>query len=81
MSLKVQYENTTEALQVPEQFGRMLQIARDLAKPFPFVRVDLYAFSESVYLGELTFNPLGAATPMPEEYDRMYGDMLRLPGR
>lgn len=81
LSLKVQYENTTEALQVPEQFGRMLQIARDLAKPFPFVRVDLYAFSESVYLGELTFYPFGAATPMPEEYDRMYGDMLRLPGR
>ena len=38
----------------------MLDIARILAKPFPEVRVDLYALDDGrIYFGEMTFTSLG----------------------
>jgi hypothetical protein len=35
----------------------MVKMAEDLAKPFPFVRVDLYNIDGKIYFGELTFTP------------------------
>jgi hypothetical protein len=43
----------------PESFDRMLEIARELSKDFPFVRVDLYDMDGKVVFGELTFTPHG----------------------
>ena len=41
----------------PENLADMIDCARTLAAPFPFVRVDLYAFKGKTYFGELTFTP------------------------
>lgn len=43
----------------PACLNEMLDTARKLAKPFPYVRVDFYWVDNKLYLGELTFTPYG----------------------
>lgn len=63
----------------PEMFDEMKKIAKDLCKPFQFVRVDLYQVGGKVYFGELTFFPAGGAPDfVPEKYDKIVGDMWTL---
>lgn len=45
----------------PDTFDDMIEYAKKLSDGFPFVRVDFYTFSGKVYLGEMTFSPLGCA--------------------
>lgn len=71
---------TGKALPKPSQFAEMKSIAEELAKPFPFVRVDLYNINGRIYFGEMTFFPgSGFWRITPEKYDRQFGDMLTLP--
>lgn len=63
----------------PRMFDEMKKIARDLCKPFQYVRVDLYQVGGKVYFGELTFFPAGGAPDfVPVEYDEVVGEMWRL---
>lgn len=63
----------------PEMFGEMKKIAKDLCKPFQFVRVDLYQVGGKVYFGELTFFPAGGAPDfIPSNYDSVVGEMWKL---
>jgi len=41
-------------IEVPQNYGAMLQIAECLAESFGFMRVDLYSHKNKVYFGELT---------------------------
>ncbi len=67
-------------LQKPRQFEKMKKTAEELAKPFPFVRVDLYDVNDKIYFGEMTFFPgSGFLCFKPEKYDYMFGDWLKLP--
>lgn len=43
----------------PTCLTEMIEYARILSKPFPFVRVDFYEVDGKVYFGELTFTPTG----------------------
>ena len=45
----------------PDTLPQMIEYARKLSEDFPFVRVDFYTFAGKVYVGELTFSPLGCA--------------------
>jgi len=65
--------------QKPLNFDKMLQIAEELATPFPFVRVDLYNSGGEIYFGEFTFTSANANLTCftQETLDRM-GDMLDL---
>lgn len=75
--------NTSEwALEKPPMFERMMQIAREIAKNFPFVRVDFYNFDDVLLIGELTYFPAGGLQePVPVEsgYDLIMGSKLQLP--
>ncbi len=63
----------------PEKFDEMVKIARDLSKPFSYVRVDLYEAGGKIYFGELTFFPAsGAPDFKPIEYDKIVGDMWKI---
>ena len=54
----------------PENLDLMLDVARQLSKDFPFVRVDLYNVDEEIYFGELTFYPwTGYVQFDPDEFD------------
>ena len=64
----------------PARLKRMIEIARTLAEPFPFVRVDLYNLEGEIYFGELTFTSTnGIGRWVPEGTNERLGRMLRLP--
>lgn len=51
------WKKTDYPLNKPENFDEMIKLAETLAKPFPFVRVDLYNIDGKIYFGEMTFTP------------------------
>lgn len=64
----------------PKHLELMLKLAKKLAKPFPFVRVDFYEVDGKVLFGELSFTPSeGFNRLKPLEWDYRLGDMLILP--
>ncbi len=63
----------------PKHYDDMIRLAEQLAKPFPFVRVDFYEVDDKIYLGEMTFYPGGGTLPMnPPEWDRILGEQIDL---
>ena len=57
----------------------MLDIARRLSEGMNFVRVDLYIHNHQVYFGEITLHPGGGCDFfLPDKYDYILGDMLRI---
>jgi hypothetical protein len=53
-------ENTLDRqFDKPKNLSKMLDYARILSKPFPYVRVDFYEVDSKLYIGELTFTPYG----------------------
>lgn len=64
----------------PQTFDQMLAFSRQLAKDYPFVRVDFYEINGKLYFGELTFYPGAGFTPFyPEEWNLIWGEKLPLP--
>lgn len=64
----------------PVNFEEMVSVATRLAADFPFVRVDLYNLDGRVLFGEMTFYPAdGRKEFIPQEYNRIIGDYLKLP--
>lgn len=64
----------------PVNLDRMIECARILAKPFPYVRVDFYEVEGKLYIGELTFTPYGnIMTYYKDEVLEDMGDKLILP--
>ena len=64
----------------PANLVTQIQIARKLSNGIPFSRVDLYSVGNKVYFGEITFFPMsGMGVFCPSEYNRILGDMIKLP--
>lgn len=51
------WKKTDYPLEKPQNWERMVKIAEQLGKNFPFVRVDLYNINGKIYFSELTFTP------------------------
>jgi hypothetical protein len=68
------------SIEPPLNLIKMSEIAEDLSKEFPFVRVDFYEVNGKVIFGEMTFYPKsGLPDFTPIKYDKLLGDMLILP--
>ena len=77
---KSQPHNPNLSVERPSHFDEMVQLARELTKPFPYVRFDLYEAQGKIYFGEFTFFPCsGMPDFIPSEYDAVVGQMLKLP--
>ncbi|WP_248403163.1 ATP-grasp fold amidoligase family protein [Butyrivibrio fibrisolvens] len=64
----------------PNNFDEMIDVAKKLSAPFPFVRIDLYNNNSRICVGEMTFHPgCGFEKFIPDEWNRIVGDMLVLP--
>jgi hypothetical protein len=64
----------------PQDLDRMLEIARQLGKPFDFIRVDLYDVDGSIVFGELTPYPCGGLERFrPASFDVELGEKWQLP--
>lgn len=51
------WKKTDFPINMPENWGKMVEIAEILGKKFPFVRVDLYNVNGKIYFSEMTFTP------------------------
>ena len=62
----------------PSNYEKMTELAAELSKGFPYVRVDLYHLNDgSIKFGEMTFTPSsGQCTWIPEGTDEMLGEMI-----
>ncbi len=64
----------------PKTLSQMIEYARILSKPFPYVRVDFYEVDGKLYIGELTFTPYGnIMTYYKDEILDEMGSKLTLP--
>lgn len=53
------YREQKVLVKKPKNLEEMLDVAENLSKPFPVVRVDLYNIDGAIYFGEMTFTSLG----------------------
>ena len=58
----------------PKQWNRMIDIAERLSKTFKYVRVDLFCTENQIYVGELTFWPMGGYST--EEGQKILGPLI-----
>lgn len=79
---------TSDALNLPEDikirkpdnFDKMIELAREFSKGFPYIRVDFYNVKGKIYFGEFTFFDFGAfAGPYTSEAQKTIGNWLTLP--
>lgn len=74
---QVAFPMCIEELKPPENFKLMCDLTRKLAKPFKYVRVDLYNVDGEIFFGELTFSPFsGLMKITPDEWDFVLGEKL-----
>ncbi|MFG6121495.1 ATP-grasp fold amidoligase family protein, partial [Thalassobacillus sp. B23F22_16] len=65
----------------PVSLENMIAIAKELSKPFPFVRVDFYECDNQVVFGELTFTPgSGIYTSQTSIQGKTMGELLDISG-
>ena len=63
-----------EIAEKPQCFKQMVDIAKTLSTPFPFVRVDFYVIDNKPIFGEMTFTP--GATECSDEMEMMMGELI-----
>lgn len=78
------YKDTTnirgEEIPAPSSFDEMKRIGAEIAKDYPYVRVDFYDVDGKLYFGEITYHHgSGFDVFKPSHYDEEYGRMLKLP--
>ena len=72
--------NAKEKCQKPDEYEELLELSRKLAKNTYQLRVNLYVINHKIYFGELTFfHDSGCCKFNPPEWDKRFGDMLKLP--
>ena len=64
----------------PALLTKMIECARILSKPFPYVRADFYYVEDKIYFGELTFTPSrNIMNHYKDSTLKMMGKKLKLP--
>lgn len=67
-------------MEKPESLQEVLELSALLSKDLPFARTDFYIIDSKVYFGEITLYPASGLSPFyPNEYDKLFGDLLTLP--
>ena len=67
-------------IEKPKNYDRMVELARELSKDFPFVRVDLYNADGDIHFSEFTFVPTaGRMQVKPDSVLKEWGEWLTLP--
>ena len=66
-------------LEKPKNLKKMFEIASELSKNIPFVRIDLYECNEKIYFGEYTFFPQsGFDENLLPETDLYFGSLITI---
>lgn len=73
------WKKSDTPIKKPANFDKMIKISEDLAKNFPFVRVDLYNINGQIYFGEMTFTPAkGTLILDDDKCDFEMGEWLKI---
>jgi hypothetical protein len=73
-------KETKERIDKPASIDEMVRLAKTLAKPFPFVRIDFYDHDGKVIIGEMTFTSGGCIDKkMLPDAEILMGTMIQLP--
>ena len=79
MPFERHYKRSGQKIKRPDNFEKMVELAKKLSKDIPFVRVDFYEIKGKIYFGELTFYPgTGLEEFTPDEYDEILGRWINL---
>lgn len=71
--------NPYEVPHKPQNFEKMKEFAKILAKDIPHVRVDFYEVNGQVYFGEMTFFDMGGFLKLhPDSWERDWGDLIKI---
>ena len=75
-------EPCEQTIERPQNLEKLIELAEILGRGFAHVRVDFYLPNDgSIRFGEMTFTPANGIRKWdPPEYNRIYGDLIRLPG-
>ena len=66
-------------ISIPDNMSEMINIAEDLSKPFPHVRIDFYNINGRIVFGEMTFfSNSGFVDIYSEEMDKQIGNWIDL---
>ncbi len=68
----------SEAPEKPENLEKMFELARELSKDVPLVRIDFYNLDGRIYVGEMTFTPGMFLRFEPRAMDFKLGEYLDL---
>lgn len=72
------YPRSEKPPAAPPNLAAILDTASTLSEGFDYVRVDLYAPSDEIYFGELTFTPGAGVLPfVPDQIDYEWGRLLQ----
>lgn len=70
--------NTDDKVIKPKNYAKMIEIAEELSREFPHVRVDLYNIDGKIYFGEMTFfHGSGYVGFEPDEFDFKLGEKFK----
>ena len=73
-NIQPKYDNLGSGYDFPENMNTLIALAKQLAKPFKYVRVDMYNVDGVIYFGELTFCHGSGWEPMSSKSaDELWG--------
>ena len=74
------HEPENMVIHKPQNWERMIQLARKLSNGLPHVRIDFYDVNDRILLGEYTFFTFGgmSAPYEPQSWDSKFGDWIDL---
>lgn len=73
------HPNSRKKINKPQKFEEMVELASELSKGIPHIRVDFYEVNGKVYFGELTFFDMGGYLIIyPQDWDVEWGKLIDL---
>ena len=67
-------------IEIPKNIDKMIELAEQLSKGQPFVRIDFYDADGKIYFGEITFFPAaGFGRFIPKQWDEILGSWIKIP--
>ena len=80
LDIRRKYPNADVPPEKPKNFDEMRRLAEKLSQNILHLRVDFYEVNGKTYFGELTFTTgAGFATFEQEEWEKTFGDWIKLP--
>ena len=79
MPFRRKYRNSSETIEKPKNYLKMIELAEKLSEEMIFDRVDFYEINGKIYFGEITLYPGGGFEKFsPEKYDEILGSWIDL---